>query len=475
MRRVMLVAIGLTAGSALLLAAPPEAPLVITARDIQQAPPQQKQQQEVEFSLTNPGTHPKIGIQNFDTVGTTAVRDAAETIASVLAADLTFEREFYVIDRKASAGIKPAGAPSTLPFAQWEQLGAEAVVMGTIRENAGKIDVEIRLASVKKPGVVAFARSFGGCTLAAIRYCAHTIADDMHKEIRALNGIARTRLAFVSDRDAEALQGRPYDSQGKEIYIADYDGFGQRRITANKWLNLSPTWGPDARTLAYTTYTSGRYPDIYVTMLDGRAPVRPAGGTETIHNYMPAVSPDGRRIAFASSRGMTAGYYDIWVADRDGRNLMNLTPGTEKWSDSAPAWSPTGLQIAFTSDRTGINQLYVMNADGTGVKRMSFAEKVDRPTWAFQDFIAYTLERPGSKAVALYDIGRNETRVITDGSASNDQPSMAPNGRHIAFVTNRWGTKRQIATIAIDGKDVRQVTTAGTNTYPSWSPSPGGK
>ena len=472
MRRAIPVAMCVVAGSALLVAAPTDAPTVVTSIDLQDQQPQR----EIVLTLNNPGTHPRIGVQTFDSVGTAAAREGAETAMSVLAADLAFEREFYMIDRKASAGIKPAGAPSTLPFAEWEQLGAEFVLMGTVRENAGKLDVDIRLASVKKPGAVGFARSFGGCTLAAIRFCAHTIADEMHKELRFLTGVARTRLAFVSDRDAEGFQGRPYadSSQGKEIYIGDYDGAAQRRITSNRWLNLSPGWGPDGRTLAYTTYTTGRYPDIYVTMLDGRAPVRPAHGTESIHNHMPAISPDGRRIAFASSRGMTAGYFDIWVVDRDGRNLMNLTPGTEKWSDSAPAWSPTGLQIAFTSDRTGTNQLYVMNSDGTGVTRKSFADKADRPTWAFQDFIAYTLERPGGKAVAILDINRNESRVLTDGSASNDQPSVAPNGRHVAFVTNRWG-KRQIATIAIDGKDVRQVTTAGTNTFPSWSPSPGGK
>ena len=64
--------------------------------------------------------------------------------------------------------------------------------------------------------------------------------------------------------------------------------------------------------------------------------------------------------------------------------------------------------------------------------------------------------------------------VITDGLGSNRQPSVAPNGRHIVFVTTRWG-KEQLASIDMDGKNIRQLTQVGNNTYPSWSPSPGGR
>jgi Tol biopolymer transport system component len=69
-------------------------------------------------------------------------------------------------------------------------------------------------------------------------------------------GVARTRIAFTSDRTAESNEGRPARQLGasKEIHIMDYDGQNVRRITVNRSLNLGPTWGPDGRTLAYSSY-----------------------------------------------------------------------------------------------------------------------------------------------------------------------------------------------------------------------------
>ncbi len=92
------------------------------------------------------------------------------------------------------------------------------------------------------------------------------------------------------------------------------------------------------------------------------------------------------------------------------------------------------------------------------------------------NFIAYTLEHDGTKDVAIMDLGRMEARILTDGQGSNEQPTVSPNGRHIAFVTSRYGSNRQIAVVDYpDGKNYRQLTTAGNNTYPNWSPTPGGR
>jgi TolB protein len=159
------------------------------------------------------------------------------------------------------------------------------------------------------------------------------------------------------------------------------------------------------------------------------------------------------------------------VIDRDGTNLRNLTPNTLDWSEGAPTWNPGGSQIAYTSDRGGSNQIYIMNADGTGNHRVTFAGAVDRPTWSAKNFLAYTLRQPAGHDIAVLQLNGQQPAVITNGVGSNKQPTVSPNGRHIIFVTTRWG-KEHLASVDIDGNNIKQLTTAGNNTYPNWSPSP---
>ncbi len=472
MRTVVRSLAGALLASGILAAAAP-APDAVNAAQDPQKPPQQ--QSEFVLTLTNPGNHPRIGVPDFAATGDAGARAGADVVANVLWADLEYEREFYMINRKSSASIPPAATPASLPFDQWRQIGADFVLMGSARASGSTLSVEIRLISTRgdNPGKQEFGQTYSGCTIENARYCAHSIADDMHKTLRGVDGIARTKIAFTSDREPARMTTRQVEDSGqsKEIYIMDYDGANVRPITRNRSLNVGPSWGPDGRTLAWASWSS-LYPDIYLTTLDGRPATRPAHGTDTIHNQTPAISPDGQRIAFSSSRGARPGYYDIWVVDRDGTNARNLTPNTMNSSEGAPTWSPMGNQIAFTSDLPGTNQLYVMNADGTGRSRMTFDGPVDRPTWSARNFIAYTLRQPAGHDIAVLQLTGQPPVIITSGTGSNKQPTVSPNGRHIIFVTTRWG-KEQLASIDIDGKNIRQLTTAGNNTYPNWSPSPG--
>ena len=439
----------------------------------QQPPPPPPTQQQQEVLLNTVGkasTGPKLGMQAF-----TGAVEAARVVAEVLWNDLDYEREYHMISRKATAGIPAATDPTSLPFATWKEAGADYVMMGAVQDTAGKLAVEIRIVRVGgvEPGAVKFAQRYDGCASANLRYCAHHIADDIHKKEMNLEGVARTRIAFTSDRAGERLTGRPMQDAtvGKEIYLMDYDGARQTRVTSSRSLNIAPTWGPDGRTLAYASFASG-YPDVYVSTLDGRPVQRPARGNEKVQNWNPAISPDGSMIAFTSTRA-GQGQTDIWVINRDGSNPRNLTPNTPSY-EGAPTWSPGGNQIAFTSDRTGLNQIYIMNSDGTNSRRMTFDKQVDRPTWSVRGFIAYTLRQPSGHDIARLDLARTEVRVITTGSGSNVQPTVSPNGRHIIFVTTRWG-KQHLASIDLDGQNIRQLTEIGNNNYPSWSPSPGGR
>jgi TolB protein len=437
--------------------------------------PVARQQSELIITMSNRGTQPKIGLPDFiASGGSAALQAAAKTMADVLSYDLGFEREFVVVSRTASASIPAATTPETLPFQRWAEIGADYVLLGTLREAGDRMPVDVRLVSVRGPNVGQSAGfTYDGCAVANPRYCAHFISDDIHDKVRGVQGVARTRLAFTSDRDATQMPGRVQGTgnQGKELYLSDYDGANQLRLTVNRNLNITPKWGPDPRTLAYTSYVSG-YQDVYVTILDGRPPSRPASGDSDIHNMLPAISPDGTKIAYASTRGGSGGHWDIWVVDRDGRNQRNLTPNTPSSTESAPTWSPSGLQIAFTSDRTGSNQIYIINNDGTGLEKITSESRTDRPSWSSLNYIAYTTERPAGQDIMIYDIPTRTSKILTDGRGSNASPTVAPNGRHVAFVTSRFG-REQIAIVDYpDPGTPRQVTGTGTNTYPSWSPSP---
>ena len=69
--------------------------------------------------------------------------------------------------------------------------------------------------------------------------------------------MARTKLTFNSDRDGERMGGTVESRGVKEIYIADYDGENQRRVTTGRSLNINSAWSPDARSIAYTSYRRG--------------------------------------------------------------------------------------------------------------------------------------------------------------------------------------------------------------------------
>jgi TolB protein len=445
----------------------------VTGTAIQDPAP--RQQTDLVVTLINAGSSTKVGIPDFVTGGgSPALQAAAKAMADVLEYDLNFEREFVVVSRAAAASIPAAATPEALPFQRWAELGADYVLFGTLREAGERMPVDVRMVSVKGATAGQSAGfTYDGCAVANPRYCAHFIADDLHEKIRKVQGVARTRLAFTSDRDATQMPGRVpgVGNQGKELYISDYDGFNQQRLTANRNLNLMPKWGPDPRTLAYTSYVTG-FQEIYITQLDGRPPLRPAGGNSDIHNMLPAVSPDGSKVAFASTRSTNNGHWDIWVVDLVGKNFQNLTPNTPNSTESAPTWSPSGLQLAFTSDRTGSNQIWIMNADGTGARKISSESRADRPSWSPLNYIAYTAETSAGHDIAVYDITTSVTKILTDGIGSNEGPAVAPNGRHVVFATSRWGNN-QIAIVDYpDAGKIRRITQTGANMYPSWSPSP---
>ena len=424
-------------------------------------PPQTQQPTEIATAITgDPGTPPRYAVPDFVAL-TPDATDAARTIGQVLWDDLNFEREFYLIPRDTYATIPAARSADQVPFDAWRELGADGLVFGTVSGSGASVRVEVRLYNVRSRQSV-FAKEYTGSG-GNPRLYAHTMADEIHQQQRALRGVARTKLAFSSDRNREKLTGTVENRDTKEIYITDYDGANQRRITVNRQLNITPVWSPDARAIAYTSYRRG-YPDIFIALIYQGTQETPTNNRG--QNWLPIYSPDGSRIVFTSNRD---GNPELYVMNRDGSDVRRLTQHPE--IDTTPTWSPSGEQIAFTSDRSGSPQIYVMNADGGNVRRLTTNESyADRPTWSPPPFneIAYAGQTGRGYDIKVYDFATGQTRQITFGEGSNESPAYAPNGKHIAFSSTRAG-RIQIFTIDRDGRGLKQITRDGDNQTPAWS------
>ena len=177
-------------------------------------------------------------------------------------------------------------------------------------------------------------------------------------------------IAFHSNRDGNY-----------NLYIVNADGTGLRRVTSDAALDQWPDWSPDGRQIAFR-----RGMDVYVVDADGEeAGVRRLTNLTTL-DQMPVWSPDGRQIAFMSLR---AGYPSVFLMSAEGDTpehpAINLTPKdpadlASAWLSRAPAWSKNGRRIYFMSFRPSTDrdvEVFVMNADGTDVTRLTYSTGED--------------------------------------------------------------------------------------------------
>ena len=258
--------------------------------------------------------------------------EAARVIAEVLWNDLSFEREYDMIPRDTYKGIETTPNAETIAFDRWRELGADGVVKGTVKKTGNTFQVEMRLFNVRARAV-ALGRVYDNIALRNPRAAAHTISDEIHQTQSGLRGVARSKLTFVSDRDNERVVDTVETRNVKEVYVTDYDGANQVRVTSNRRLNLGPTWSPDGRSIAYSSYTKIQPQILVSNVYQG---TRETLTDEKTGAYLPVFSPDGSRIAFMSQRD---GNSEIYVMNRDGSGTRRLTNNTA--ADTTPTWSPT--------------------------------------------------------------------------------------------------------------------------------------
>ncbi len=135
-----------------------------------------------------------------------------------------------------------------------------------------------------------------------------------------------------------------------------------------------------------------------------------------------------------------------------------------------PSWSPDGSKIAFVSDRLGSPQIFIMNSDGSGVRRLTRSGTYNvNPSWSPKgDRILYSRQHPGGFQIhSISPDGSDDTQLTTQGR--NENPRWSPDGRFITFGSNRGG-KEAIYVMRADGSSQIKVSrSGGGDSQPVWS------
>jgi TolB protein len=140
--------------------------------------------------------------------------------------------------------------------------------------------------------------------------------------------------------------------------------------------------------------------------------------------------------------------------------------------DTSPSYSPDGQRIVFESDRGGRQQLYVMNADGSGQTRISFGDGAySTPVWSPKgDLIAFTKQSGGKFSIGVMRPDGSGERILTTGF-HNEGPTWAPNGRVIMFFRQNAGAGGPtLHSIDLSGYNEQRVPTPAFASDPAWSP-----
>jgi TolB protein len=280
-----------------------------------------------------------------------------------------------------------------------------------------------------------------GIALALISVIACFVVPGATATLPGYNG----KIAFSSDRP---------DFSPSDIWVVQPDGKQPTKLTKDDINeNIDPAWSPDGSKIAYSRGYGGSLHEIWVMGANGSSPKALTAG---FIDEWPAWSPDGTKLAFASTRPLTGSSNNrhIWVMNADGSNLYQLTDDSttvNAWG-TRPDWSPDGTRIAFDDGR----DVYVMDADGSHVTRLTTDPNVDGDPSFSPDgkSIAFSSNRANDYAniYVMSSSGADQTRLTFTDHAGDFSPVWSPDGKWIAFASNRWfGTSAQIWLITANG------------------------
>lgn len=201
------------------------------------------------------------------------------------------------------------------------------------------------------------------------------------------------------------------------------------RLSFGQWEDIHPALSPDGKRLAFASNRGGQW-DLYVLGLEDG--ISRQISNDLSFNASPSWSPDGSWLAYEHYENQNL---DIFIRPVDG-SLEPVRISTNAGVDFSPAWSPTGQQIAFISDRSGSNQLWLVDLDNSGADRyrqLTVEGEHKNPAWSPDGrLIAWAAKEDGLWRIYVWDIREVQAgrRLIGTG----EQPAWSQDGETILAV-----------------------------------------
>ena len=331
---------------------------------------------------------------------------------------------------------------------------------------------------------------------------------------RLLTSASGIGLAWTPDGQSLAFVDRNSHGEPFSIFSIPLRGGARRRLTAPPLGTFGDThcaFSPDGRRLAVVRYSSQYQSDLFIIAVDEPE----SGRVERLTTGSAGMtgidwSPDGRAIVFGSHQGLwkvpltgartptriaafNGGAVDptfsraigrgssirlVYQSDITDVNIWRWDPALRQerkvagstWYDDFPAVAPGGDRVAFASNRTGANEIWVADADGSNPQQVTFhgGPVVMSPAWSPDGKrLAFSSEVGGNRDIYVIRPDGSQSARITTAPSEETNPSWSPDGRWIYFRSDQAGVGQLWKMPATGGTPLRVTTGEGLRGFPS--------
>lgn len=400
-----------------------------------------------------------IAVMEFEN-RTDGKKSIPEKLDYLIQKDLDFTGLFRFIPKKAFLDDpKRSGyTADKIDFANWAVLDAQALLKGWYRvQSKDMVTIEAHLFDVLTRSEIFSKKYFS--PKQSIHQTLHKISNEIMFALTGEAGIFDTKIAFIGDRTGN-----------KEIYAMDLDGRNVIRMTSNRSINLSPDWSRDSKKIAFTSFKGGDGSRLYIGDLETK---RITDFNRILKGTVigPVFNPTGDLLAITFTQRYKRG---IYLFNPSSKSLRPITKGYA--INVSPSFSPDGREIVFASNRSGRVHIYKKNIYSSEREptRLTFKgiRNVD-PAWSPKgDLIAFSgLDTDGYYDIFIMNSDGSGLKRLTYDTRNNEHPSWSPDGRYIIFSSNRTGIFQLYVTRPTAMSEKRPITrTKYNHTMPTWSP-----